>query len=196
MSKQVMTISRALNELKLLDKKIEKKTRSKFVGVKNAGKILSGFDAEAASKDLQSLTDMIERRATIRNTINVSNALAEVVIDGKRMTVSEAITMKDTITYRKNLLHRMSNDFSEATRTVDYQNEEVKERLDVQLQKIEDLALKASFTKDYTKSQGSELVDPVGIADYVKNLEDEVMNFENEVDYILSTSNATTTIEA
>jgi len=194
--KKEMTIAQALNELKLLDRKIEKKTRNKFVGVKNAGKILSGFDGSEATKDLQSLTDMIERRATIRNTINVSNAVAKVTIDSKTMTVSEAITMKDTITYRKNILHRMSNDFADATRLVDYQNEEVKERLDVQLQKIEDIALKASFTKDYTKSQGSELVDPIGIAEYIKNLEDEVMNFENEVDYILSTSNATTTITA
>jgi hypothetical protein len=194
--KKEMTIAQALNELKLLDKKISKKTESDFIGVKSAGKILNGFNPEDAKADLQSLNDMIDRRAVIRNKINTSNSIAEVTIDGNRMTVSEAINMKDTIEYKARLLRRMSSKFSNATQTVDYQNEEVKERLDVQLQKIDDIELKNNFTKSYTKSQGAELVDPIGLGDYTKALDDSVMNFQNEVDYILSTSNATTVIEA
>jgi len=190
-----MTIARALNELILLNAKIEKKTRVNFVGILDAGKILNGFDAAETKANLQSLTDLIERRATIRNTINISNGVTKVTVGGITLTISEAITMKDTIGYRSALLSKLKRDFSAATEMIDYKNEEVKDRLDNQLQKIEDVALKASFTKEYTKSQGSTLIDPISIADYIKTLEDGVMDFQNEVDYILSTSNATTSIK-
>ena len=51
-----MTIAQALNELKLLDKKLRKKINSNFVGVRSAGKILDGFDADEAKKNLDSIS--------------------------------------------------------------------------------------------------------------------------------------------
>jgi len=189
-----MTIAQALNKLKLLDKKISKKTRVDFVGVKIGGKIREAFDAKQAEADLESVNTLITQRSDIKNKINTSNGIVEVVIDGNRMTVAEAIAKKDEIAYKESLLSRMKSNFSNATSTIDYANSEVQERLDAQLQKIDGVSEKEQFGKIFMKSNASEMVDPIGIAEYIKTLEEEVMNFTDEVDYILSTSNSTNTI--
>jgi len=189
-----MTIAQALNKLKLIDKKITKKTRVDFVGVKLGGKIREAFDAVQASADLESVNALITQRSDIKNKINTSNGITEVVIDSKRMTVSEAIAKKDEIAYKEALLSRMKSNFSNATSTIDYNNSEIQERLDVQLQKIDGVSEKEQFSKIFMKSNASEMVDPIGIVAYIKTLDEEVMNFTDEVDYILSTSNATNTI--
>ncbi len=45
------------------------------------------------------------------------------------------------------------------------------------------------------KKNTYELIDPAGIEDYIKKLEKDIIDFKNEVDYVLSESNATTFIE-
>jgi len=193
MSREV-TISQGLNLLKLLDKKITKKTRVDFVGVKIGKNIREGFDAKQAQADLDSVNALIKQRSDIKNKINISNGITEVKIDGKRMTVGEAITMKDEIAYKEGLLSRMKANFLSATQTIDYSNSEVQERLDVQLQKIDGVSEKEQFSKIFMKSNAAELIDPTGIANQITALEEEVMNFTDEVDYILSTSNSLNTI--
>ena len=189
-----MTIAQALNKLKLIDKKIQKKVRVSFVGIKVSGKIREGFNPDEAKASLASVEALIAQRSEIKNKINTSNGVTLVTVGGNSMTVSEAISKKDEIVYKTSLLSSMQSDFSNATSSIDYANADVQERLDVQLQKIDGVKEKEEFAKIYMKSNASELVDPINIADRIKILEDEVMDFSDEVDYILSTSNATTTI--
>lgn len=193
-TKTVM-ISQALAELKLLDKKINKKSSVAMVGYSVAGKVKDAFDADAAKTDLQSVEDMISNRDSIRNAINSSNMKTKVTISGNNITVSEAITTKDTITYKKTLLLEMKNRFSHVTRYIDSANEEMQDRLDRQLGSIEDKKLITQISEDFTKRNEAVMVDPVGIAKYMEDLETEILDFESEVDYVLSTSNATTTVE-
>lgn len=189
------TIAQALNELKLLDKKITKKIQgATFVGVQVAGKPRHGFEAEKATAQLQSIQDLMARRELIKGAINASNFKTKVQVAGKSYTVAEAIVTKDTMKYKTKLLQSMSQDFSRATENVQDLSDEVQESLDAQLKGIEDKAKIKEFSETYVKLRTPEIVDPIGASKFIEELEEEILNFENEVDYVLSTSNATTTI--
>lgn len=194
--KATMLITQALNELKLLDKKISKKTSQvAFVGVQVSGTARQGFDADKAKAELQSLTDMIARRETIRGLINASNFKTKVTIAGKKYTVAEAITTKDTMKYKAELLRYLTRSYSGAVNTVDAINDEVKRELDNQLKGVEDKAKIKTFSDGYLELHTASLADPINASATIDALTDEIDDFMNEVDYVLSTSNATTSIE-
>jgi hypothetical protein len=51
------------------------------------------------------------------------------------------------------------------------------------------------FTQTFLKNNGYSMEDPLQIEKLMENLDKEIDEFESEVDFVLSTSNATTTIE-
>ena len=51
------------------------------------------------------------------------------------------------------------------------------------------------FSKAYRNSNSWEVIDPVDLKSLIDKLEKEITIFENEVDVVLSESNATTFIE-
>jgi hypothetical protein len=53
----------------------------------------------------------------------------------------------------------------------------------------------AQLEKDYRELHEKEILDPIGIAEEIKKLEKEIKDFETEVDYVLSDSNASTFVE-
>lgn len=190
-----VTIAQALNELKLLDKKITKKiSQAGFVGVQVAGKARDGFKAEDATANLQSITDLMARRELIKGAINASNFNTKVTVAGKKYTVAEAIVTKDTMKYKAQLLQSMTKSYSRAVSNVQQLNDEAQYSLDAQLKGIEDKDKIKEFSESYLALRTPELVDPTNAGEYTTKLEEEILNFEDEVDYILSTSNATTTI--
>ena len=92
-----ISITEALNELKLYDSKINKaianaklasaaKKSSDKVGVVKKEEF-----EERAKASYQSVTDLIANRNALKSAIVKSNAVTEVTINGKTMTVAEAI---------------------------------------------------------------------------------------------------------
>ena len=119
----------------------------------------------------------------------------KVVIGGKKYTVAKAIITKDTMDYKDQLLQKLSHDFASANNEVEMLKNEIQEALDDQLKGIEDKNKIKDFTETYLKLRTPELLDKINLGEYINNLENEIMEFQNEVDYVLSTSNATTTIK-
>lgn len=197
-NKTTMTITQALNELKLLDKRIAKTISKAKVGIKIGSKIQNNFDEVSTKADLQSINDMIERRATIKMLINNSNVKTKVKVAGKQMSVLEAIEYKATIEYKNSLLKQITSQYNSAVQEVNYNNEEVKRRLDSQIssvfEKPTDKDVK-DFTTTFEKNNSYSLSNPLKLEELSKSLDEEIDVFTNEVDYVLSTSNATTTIE-
>jgi len=195
--KKEMTVTEGLAQLKLLDKRIKKSTRGSIVGHKVGSTIQDNFNESEAKANFQSLKDLIDRRASLKMAINASNLSTKVKIGGKKMTVLEAIEFKKTIEYKKSILSRMLSDFSEQSRKVEYGNDETKERLDTQVRSAFEKATKKEiedFSTTFNRNNGYSLVDPLGIEKLATDLDEEIDNFESEVDFVLSTSNATTTI--
>ena len=204
-----ISITEALNELKLYDSKITKAiTNATFCGAakKSADKVgvvkKDDFD-ERAKASYQSATDLISNRNTLKSAIVKSNAITEVEIDGVSMTVAEAIERKNSIVYDETLLNEMKRQYANATATVDKENKKVDNKVDDLLTTLigKDSDKKLSredqeaVEKPYREKNEFEFVDPLGLYEKIQALEANIDGFKSNVDTVLSVSNATTFIE-
>lgn len=204
-----MSITRALAELKLLDKRIQKEINATTnIGMTIGGKPMTGFSSvkefeDKVKSNYQSVKDLIARRQKIKNAIVKSNAETFVTIAGNEMTVAEAIEYKSSIDYKKHLLNKLEDDYRRITVKYEQESENVKIRLDK--------FLESSFGKEFDKKKDEaerikessdgfmrlnepKLVDPLDIKKQIEELSKHIDEFESEVDFTLSESNTITKI--
>lgn len=204
-----ISITEALNELKLYDSKINKainsatlvgaaKKSSAKVGVVNTDE----FENKAKSS-YQSITDLIANRNTLKSAIVKSNAITEVSVDGKIMTVAEVIERKNSIVYDQNLLNAMKVQYASSTLTVNKENKRVDDKVDELIQtlagkdsakKLDKEAIEA-VEKPYREQNEWVLVDPIKIFDEMTKLESDIDGFLANCDTTLAVANASTFIE-
>ena len=204
-----ISITEALNELKLYDSKITKAiTNATFCGAskKSSNKVgvikKEDFD-ERAKASYQSATDLIINRNSLKSAIVKSNAVTEVEIDGKVMSVAEAIERKNSIEYDETLLNEMKRQYANATSTVDKENKKVDNKVDDLLTTLigKDSDKKLSkedqeaVEKPYREKNEFEFVDPLGLYEKIQALESDIDGFKSNVDTVLAVVNAITTIE-
>jgi hypothetical protein len=199
MTEHSITVTRALVELKTLDKRIKKACQGAvFISYK------CGTEDNAKQKitenRLQQITDLVEYRKKLKAAIAKSNASTVVTIAKKQYTVAAAIEYKSGIDYEKSLLNDMKAQLGDVTRQVENFNERVQSKLDGMMeksfsgnQKTNPDELK-SFGEAYLKTNRAIIVDPLQLAEKCEKLEDKILEFEAEVDLVLSESNATTKI--
>lgn len=204
-----ISITEALNELKLYDSKINKaiaNARLASAAKKSSDKVgvvkKEDFE-ERAKASYQSITDLIANRNALKSAIVKSNAVTEVTINGKTMTVAEAIERKNSIDYDVTLLNEMKKQYVTATDTVNKENKKVDNKVDELLSTLigKDSDKKISredqeaIERPYREKNEYEFIDPIGIYDKMLELEADIDGFNSEVDTRLVLSNATTFIE-
>lgn len=199
-----MNIHKALSTKKLLDKRIEKATDNLIpVGYKMKSSAteyrtkeeVDRFNKETSASYIQVKT-LIENYNKICRAITLSNATTKVEINGKEMTVSDAINRKNNIEYEEDLLRRLKYEYTIVL-------DKVKERNDLLESKIDNLRevdKKEKIDKQNTydlmrENESWELIDPLDIKKVISEMEDDILKFKSEVDFALSTSNAQTIIE-
>jgi hypothetical protein len=201
-----MTITRALAELKLLDKRITKLTsESRFMTT--TSKKDQAFNEKtfvASSKaHLQAILDQVERRNKIKRAIIHQNAQTVVKVGGKQYTVAEAIDMKASLPYVKNLLDRVRAERLTAQSTADMANAQMEERLQNLLLSAlgsaaktgtQDPTAAASIAQPFREVNVTRVVDPINAEQLIAKLEAMVDQTESELDFTLSESNAVTHI--
>ncbi|MEK4029196.1 MULTISPECIES: hypothetical protein [Bacillaceae] len=202
-----ISITRALAELKLLDKRIQTTmNQTPFISYAVGNKPVSGFATNKEFEDkaksaYQSTLDLIKRRNAIKSAIVLSNAMTQVEIAGNQYTVAEAIERKTSIQYEQQLLRKMKQEFSLVTDQVEDINDEVKQQLDRQLEVLygREAKLKAEesneLTKSYREKHEAKIVDPLKLRQEYERLEQKIDEYLTEVDFVLSTSNTLTEIE-
>lgn len=205
-----MLVTEGLNELKTLNSRINRAIETaNFVDYAKTScdkvtpaKTKEDFKNEAlAARD--SIFDLIRRRELIKAAIVASNAVTEVEICGKKMTVAEAIETKNSIQYKKGLLTIMSEQYESALAGMNRKNTEMEKKIDdmVMVTFGKDRKEPVSATeydaiaKPYRASNEYSLVDPIGIADEIKKLQEYIEEFEATVDSKLQISNCITTID-
>lgn len=206
---QTMSIHAALGELKKLDQRINSKNRSLLlIGAKkkSADKVNStDYTKEQyvqkVEAELQSHEADVARFSRIKSAVVLSNATTKLMVGDREMTVAEAIETKSTIQYKKDLLARMKSKRREIYSSVEIYNDKVEYNLDNQLASLgvkdknsaagENLA---SFMEQYRNQNAWEVIDPLKLDEKIAALEDEILEFETNVDVALSQSNALTTI--
>ena len=94
---ETMTIHEALSELKMLDKRISAKIHgikycvaNRHINTRIDGKTIDEYKQNVQS-EYQAVTDLIRRRAAIRNALSRSNAYTTITVCGKEYTLAEAI---------------------------------------------------------------------------------------------------------
>lgn len=204
-----ISITEALNELKLYDSKITKAIiNATFCGAAKKSSDRVGvvkkkeFD-ERAKASYQSATDLISNRNALKSAIVKSNAITEVEIDGKTMSVAEAIERKNSIEYDETLLNEMKRQYANATATVDKENKKVDNKVDDLLTTLigKDSDKKLSkedqeaVEKPYREKNEFEFVDPLGLYEKIQALESDIDGFKSNVDTVLAVANATTMIQ-
>lgn len=209
-----MSITQALTEVKLLDKRIAKTiANTTFITtkVKTSDKVLNGrMTAEEfkkkANEALQSVKDLIERRKLIKSLIVESNAKTMVTIAGKQYTVADAIERKSSIVLEKQLIDELKSQFKSETYRLEKYNQGIVEHATAMKHGIlggsDNKAISPSIATtaqdvytNHIENNSMEFVDGFNIVDTISAMQQEVEDFLNEVDYILSESNVITKIE-
>ena len=204
-----ITVTEALNELKLYDSKISKAiTSATFCGAAKKSVPTIGvqtkddFRTNAQAK-YQSVKDLIANRNELKSAIVASNAATEITVNGVVMTRAEGIERKNSIQYEKNLLNKMKLDYVAAMRLVESENKKVDAKIDEMLQAWvgKDSSKKIAkedqeaLSKPYREANEFEFIDPLGIYEKMTALEADIDGFESNIDSTLVLSNATTFIE-
>lgn len=203
-----MTITRGLSELKLLDSRISRSINGLQLvsSNKKSSKNVDGLCTvetfeENALANYQSVLDLIERKKRIKSAIVESNAVTVREIGNKKMTVADIIERKNNIAYEKALLRVMKSQLNTAKSNTNARNERVEEKLDEILVTMlgKEGAKNADkttneFAVKYREDNEFIIIDPLSIESKINALEEEIENFENEVDFVLSESNCITKI--
>lgn len=204
-----ISITEALNELKLYDSKISKAiNNAKLAGAAKkssdkVGVVKKEEFIDRAKASYQSITDLISNRNTLKSAIVKSNAITEVTINGKTMTVAEAIERKNSIAYDESLLSEMKKQYASDTDLVNKENQKVDNKVDELLATLIGKESNKEVSKEtqeaievpYRQKNEFEFVDPIGLYDKIVELEAEIDGFNASVDTALVLSNATTFIE-
>lgn len=196
-----MSVHRGLSELKLYSNKIASLNSGTFVTAnKQSNKVIGGRSIEDVNNlikgNFDSMVALIENRKRIKDAIVKSNAMTNVSVNGKVMTVAEAIERKASIEFERNFLRILQNQFSQQNNIVDQQNLQLPTKLESFLQSTlgekRDVATVKDLTKTFEDNNKYVLIDPNHIQDYIQKLEKNIDEFVSQVDYTLSESNATT----
>ena len=204
-----MTITRALSELKLLEKKINDKTgNALFIDVfqKKDNKALhsnkSVEDFQKASKAaLQEIQDLIDRRNRIKSAIVKSNASVAISIGSKTYLVVEAIERKNSIRLEQNLLNNLVSQRIQILNEVERNRVKVEQQVEALLQTMMGKDNKKFDKETYASVAGPvedanlfQVSDPNLLEDLISKMRTSIDEFLNNVDFALSESNAKTTI--
>ncbi len=197
------TLTEALQELKLLTKRIQSTIRdTQYCGALRSEDLKNKDVCKDTVSNFQSINDLITRRAKIKAAIMQANAVTSVEIAGKVYTIAEAISTKEYIADKQNLLERMINSRATTSNAINLYNNDRQRKIDAlitssfgrdssQKNNAEDIS---TITDMYVKKNFVEFVDPLKIDDRIKELEKEIEEFKHQVDYKLSYINAITKI--
>lgn len=205
-----ISITRALSELKVLQKRFDKELAElKAISVQH-GMVLRGNvsikpeDFKAKAKSMLESIEALERRILmIKTEIQQSNSVTLVKIGSKEMTVLEAIIQKSLIYNRKNILRSLKRQLEEANdqfeKAQSLNDSKVEKQLEDYSSKSSGSKIDSSLEKEIRQSVEKLypvlLIDPCNLSEKIKELEQEIEDFENNVDFALSESNALTLIE-
>ena len=208
-----ITLTEALAELKLLNKKIEKKlfemdmTNNLIDYVIGSNKTLelSGEDPETFSREAQSsldsLSQLIENRNTLKSVIAKTNAITKVTINGKVYTIVEAIERKNNIKLEKKLLGILEGQYRNTYDRVQQLNARAEEEADRIIESKISNENKNSSPEDIKRlrnfivsSKKAKLIDPLKLKDRIEKMNEDIDEFERNVDVALSIVNAQTKI--
>ena len=214
MTKETLTVHRALAELKVIDSRINNAIRSGTFVVANKhsndkihGMTINEFKNSMKS-DFQKVSDLIARRNAIKKAVVASNAVTKVKVGDTEYTVATAIEMKNHGMEFKNTFKKcLESQYAVAKNELDKNSgDPLEKRAEnyvlsvIQAQpKDSKMAVDSEAMKNlraqYIKDNTYDIIDPIGVKDAIEKLDNEISSFITEVDAALSCSNALTVLD-
>ncbi len=207
-----ITLTRALVELKTLDKRIEQALQTTNFCAVAKGKgdkrvpVGASMTIEALTtritSEVQSLNDLINRRNLLKQRLVEANAATKVMIAGTEYTIAGAIEVKRNIDVKQRLLGAMHNQLVRAENAIQVGNTKLNEDIEKSVAE----AYKGDKAKPSTEmydavanprrnTQELSLLDPADVRAQVDKLNATITGFLAEVDIALSEINAKTEVE-
>lgn len=208
-----MSITRALTRAKTIEKQLTRLVESQYVVTLMKREVDDVSDVfkdnlKMTKSNFDQFNDLFAELNNIKAAVRKSNEVTKVVIGGEELTVIDALVYKNTIVYRNNFLDRITRE----NRNAESRVEQSKINADNKLASVRENLIKNSqgqdVSEDYLKTVLTEEerrlkkaiveVKVSGINNVNEFIEAErkrIDTFIEEVDYVLSESNATTIIE-
>jgi len=208
-----MSITRALTRAKTIEKQLARLVESQFVVTLMKREVDDVSDVyqdnlKMTKSNFDQFNDLFAELNNIKAAVRKSNEVTKVVIGGEELTVADALVYKNTIVYRNNFLDRITRE----NRNAESRVEQSKISADTKFASVRENLIKNSqgqdVSEDYLKTVLTEEerrlkkaiieVKVSGINNVNEFIEAErkrINTFLEEVDYVLSESNATTIIE-
>lgn len=210
MTNEIMSVHKALAELKILGDKVEKSINTGIFCTENMNysKVIGGMTIEdyknkVIKASYDKTEDLLKRYIAIKNAVNESNAKTEIEVGNAKMTIAVAIWMKNQgMLYKEQYLEKLKNQFSSSQRRIETNNAGRMQRADEYV--IKKYGMKEGKVSDvdvtkekenYINDNTMTLIDPCNIAMKITMLESEIDSFNAEIDAAISVSNALTQIE-
>ena len=214
MTKEQMTVHKALAELKIIDDRINTSiyngkyvTANKHSNQKIYGMTIDELKTQMRA-DFQKVSDLIARRNAIKRAVVASNAVTKVKVGDTDYTVAEAIEMKNHgMELKRNFTATISAQYANAKVELDKNSGEPLERKAenyvlsvIQAQpKDSKMAVDSEAMKNlraqYIKDNTYDLIDPLDVKNVIERFNDEISGFLTEIDAALSVSNAITVLD-
>lgn len=208
-----MSITRALTRAKTIEKQLARLVESQFVVTLMKREVDDVTDVfkdnlKMTKSNFDQFNDLFAELNNIKAAVRKSNEVTKVVIGGEELSVADALVYKNTIVYRNNFLDRITRE----NRNAESRVEQSKINADTKFASVRENLIKNSqgqdVSEDYLKTVLTEEerrlkkaiveVKVSGIKDvndYIEAERKRIDTFIEEVDYVLSESNATTIIE-
>ena len=208
-----MSITRALTRAKTIEKQLARLVESQYVVTLMKREVDDVTDVyqdnlKMTQANFDQFNDLFAELNNIKAAVRKSNEVTKVVIGGEELTVADALVYKNTIAYRNSFLDRITRE----NRNAESRVEQSKISADTKFASVRENLIKNSqgqdVSEDYLKTVLTEEerrlkkaiveVKVSGINNVNEFIEAErkrIDTFIEEVDYVLSESNATTIIE-
>lgn len=224
MEKKEMTIHAALAQVKILQKRLMKCMTGEnavYIGVTigNSGKC-NGTTVDKVSKQIQSNWDtfhsLLSNYKQIRFALMQKNAgiidqedldskglLHMIELNGAHYSVSNLIEYQRIVNqFEEPFLALLTNLYNKASREVEKKNNEVDKRCDDIIKSMCGQDSKTKLTADtmsdvaqkYHENNDVRLVDPLNLSTKIQKMQNDLSQLKSDLDSLLSTENATTTI--
>lgn len=208
MATKTITVYEALQEKKLLEKRIESQSMNKVSFIAFAGEsdeTIDGISIEDIETRLKgnfdSIKHLLKNYASYTAAINQSNAITKITINNKEYTIAEAISRYQGIDNEIRFLQTIAAQYREINDKVRNHNTVVKDPNEVSKyinnvlgDSKKDQALIDSTTNTYLKNHLWKVIDPNKIGDNFEKMLNDVTAFKEQIHFILTKSNAITEI--
>ena len=208
-----MSITRALTRAKTIEKQLARLVESQFVVTLMKREVDDATDVyqdnlKMTQSNFDQFNGLFAELNNIKVAVRKSNEVTKVVIGGEELTVADALVYKNTIVYRNNFLDRITRE----NRNAESRVEQSKISADTKFASVRENLIKNSqgqdVSEDYLKTVLTEeerrlkkaIVEVKvsginNVNEYIEAERKRIDTFIEEVDYVLSESNATTIIE-